>query len=471
MVSQDTIVALATPSGAGAIAIIRVSGKDALTIAASVFESVSGKDLLKQKTHTIHLGHIIDGTKVYDQVLLSIFKGPNSYTGENVVEISCHGSTYIQQQIIQLLLRKGCKMAEPGEFTLRAFINGKLDLSQAEAVADLIASENEASHQIAMQQMRGGFSNEIAKLREELLNFASLIELELDFAEEDVEFADRTQFYDLLERIEFVLKRLIDSFAVGNVIKNGIPVAIVGEPNVGKSTLLNALLNEERAIVSEIAGTTRDTIEDELVINGISFRFIDTAGIRETKDVVESIGIKKTFEKIEQAQVIVYLLDSSGILDFRFQTSDSSKLDNVKIEVEKIRNQFPLKPLVIIGNKADTLSESQIQNLKSEIPEILLISAKENTNIEALKNQLLSFVNTGALRNNETIVTNTRHYDSLLKALEEVQKVKFGLQSNISSDLMAIDIRQALYYFGEITGQVTNDELLGNIFANFCIGK
>lgn len=476
MVSQDTIVALATPSGAGAIAIIRVSGKDALTIAASVFESVSGKELLKQKTHTIHLGHIVDGTKVYDQVLLSIFKGPNSYTGENVVEISCHGSTYIQQQIIQLLLRKGCKMAEPGEFTLRAFINGKLDLSQAEAVADLIASENEASHQIAMQQMRGGFSNEIAKLREELLNFASLIELELDFAEEDVEFADRTQFYDLLERIEFVLKRLIDSFAVGNVIKNGIPVAIVGEPNVGKSTLLNALLNEERAIVSEIAGTTRDTIEDELVINGISFRFIDTAGIRETKDVVESIGIKKTFEKIEQAQVIVYLLDSLGILDFRSQTSDfssqiSDKLQNIKIEIEKIRNQFPLKPLVIIGNKADTLTESQIENLKSEIPEILLISAKENTNIEALKNQLLSFVNTGALRNNETIVTNTRHYDSLLKALEEIQKVKFGLQSNISSDLMAIDIRQALYYFGEITGQVTNDELLGNIFANFCIGK
>ncbi|WP_447637289.1 tRNA uridine-5-carboxymethylaminomethyl(34) synthesis GTPase MnmE [Flavobacterium microcysteis] len=469
MVSQDTIVALATPSGAGAIAIIRVSGKDALTIAASVFESVSGKELLKQKTHTIHLGHIVDGAKVYDQVLLSIFKGPNSYTGENVVEISCHGSTYIQQQIIQLLLRTGCKMAEPGEFTLRAFINGKLDLSQAEAVADLIASENEASHQIAMQQMRGGFSNEIAKLREELLNFASLIELELDFAEEDVEFADRTQFYDLLERIEFVLKRLIDSFAVGNVIKNGIPVAIVGEPNVGKSTLLNALLNEERAIVSEIAGTTRDTIEDELVINGISFRFIDTAGIRETKDVVESIGIKKTFEKIEQAQVVVYLLDSSGILDVRFEISD--KLQNVKVEVEKIRNQFPLKPLIIIGNKADTLTESQIQNLKSEIPEILLISAKENTNIEALKEQLLSFVNTGALRNNETIVTNTRHYDSLLKALEEIQKVKFGLQSNISSDLMAIDIRQALYYFGEITGQVTNDELLGNIFANFCIGK
>lgn len=466
MISQDTIVALATPSGAGAIAIIRVSGKEALTISQSVFESISGKDILKQKSHTIHLGHIIDGPKIYDQVLLSLFKGPNSYTGENVVEISCHGSTYIQQQIIQLLLRKGCKMAEPGEFTLRAFINGKLDLSQAEAVADLISSENEASHQIAMQQMRGGFSNEISKLREELLNFASLIELELDFAEEDVEFADRTQFNDLLNRIEFVLKRLIDSFAVGNVIKNGIPVAIVGEPNVGKSTLLNALLNEERAIVSEIAGTTRDTIEDELVIQGIGFRFIDTAGIRETKDIVESIGIKKTFEKIEQAQVVVYLLDSS----LQFSENDES-LKQIQIEIEKIKNQFPLKPLVIIGNKADKLSENQLQKLKAEIPEILLISAKENLNIEDLKNQLMSFVNTGALRNNETIVTNSRHYDSLLKAFEEIQKVKFGIATNISSDLMAIDIRQALYYFGEITGQVTNDELLGNIFANFCIGK
>ena len=295
MIPQDTIVALATPSGSGAIAIIRLSGKEAITIAAQVFVSVKGKDITQQKTHTIHLGHIIDDNKTYDQVLLSLFQGTNSYTGENTVEISCHGSTYIQQQIIQLLLRKGCRMANAGEFTLRAFLNGKLDLSQAEAVADLIASDNEASHQIAMQQMRGGFSNEIAKLREELLNFASLIELELDFSEEDVEFADRSQFTDLLQRISFVLKRLIDSFAVGNVIKNGIPVAIVGEPNVGKSTLLNALLNEERAIVSDIAGTTRDTIEDELVINGIGFRFIDTAGIRETKDVVESIGIKKTF--------------------------------------------------------------------------------------------------------------------------------------------------------------------------------
>ena len=463
MIPQETIVALATPSGAGAIAIIRLSGKNAITIAAEVFQSVSGKDITKQKTHTIHLGHIVDNGKVYDQVLLSIFKGPNSYTGENVIEISCHGSTFIQQQIIQLLLRRGAKMAQAGEFTLRAFLNGKLDLSQAEAVADLIASDNEASHQIAMQQMRGGFSNEIAKLREELLNFASLIELELDFAEEDVEFADRTQFHELLERIEFVLKRLIDSFAVGNVIKNGIPVAIVGEPNVGKSTLLNALLNEERAIVSDIAGTTRDTIEDELVINGIGFRFIDTAGIRETQDHVESIGIQKTFEKIEQAQVVMFLVDSTEL------TMES--LERLKVEVEKIKNKYPQKALLTIFNKKDKLEERLLQNLESQIENSIFISAKQKVGIEELKNELMSFVNTGALRNNETIVTNTRHYDSLLKALEEIQKVKWGLNSGLSSDLMAIDIRSALYFFGEITGEVTNDELLGNIFANFCIGK
>lgn len=470
MIYNDTIVALASPSGAGAIAVIRISGKDAITIASNVFQSVSGKDIAKQKSHTLHLGHIVDDVKFLDQVLLSIFKGTNSYTGENTIEISCHGSTYIQQQIIQLLLRKGCRMAKAGEFTLRSFLNGKMDLSQAEAVADLISSDNEAAHQIAMQQMRGGFSNEIAKLREELLNFASLIELELDFAEEDVEFADRTQFNELLVRIEFVLKRLIDSFSVGNVIKNGIPVAIVGEPNVGKSTLLNALLNEERAIVSEIAGTTRDTIEDELVIGGIGFRFIDTAGIRETKDIIESIGIKKTFEKIEQSQVVLFLVDG-------FQLMVDGKIETLKIEIEKIRNQFPLKPLLTIINKSDKLSAEQILVITEQLSTItdnhntILISAKNNQGIDDLKNQLLSFVNTGSLRNNETIVTNTRHYDSLLKALEEIQKVKFGMQTNLPSDLMAIDIKQALYYFGEITGQVTNDELLGNIFANFCIGK
>jgi tRNA modification GTPase len=467
MIQHDSIVALATPSGAGAIAIIRISGENAIDIGSTVFKSKKSKNLKNQKTHTLHLGHIVDENKTLDEVLVSVFKAPNSYTGENTIEISCHGSTYIQQQIIQLLIRKGCRVANPGEFTLRSFLNGKMDLSQAEAVADLISSDNEASHQIAMQQMRGGFSNELAQLRQELLNFASLIELELDFAEEDVAFADRTQFRELLTRIEFVIKRLIDSFAIGNVIKNGIPVAIVGEPNVGKSTLLNALLNEERAIVSEIAGTTRDTIEDELVIGGIGFRFIDTAGIRETKDVVESIGIKKTFEKIEQAQVILYLIDSSEL--------SVLSLENLKIEIEKVKNQFPMKPIIIIANKIDKISEVAFETIKKQLSthntQLITISAKNNQGIEELKNQLLSFVNTGALRNNETIVTNTRHYDSLLKALDEIQKVKFGLESNLSSDLMAIDIKEALYHFGMITGEVTNDELLGNIFANFCIGK
>lgn len=463
MILQDTIVALATPSGAGAIAIIRVSGKEAIALVHGIFKSIKNKDLTKQKTHTLHLGHVVDGERILDQVLVSVFKGPNSYTGEDTIEISCHGSTFIQQQIIQLCLRKGAKMAQPGEFTMRAFLNGKLDLSQAEAVADLIASDNEASHQIAMQQMRGGFSNEIALLREQLLNFASLIELELDFSEEDVEFADRTQFRELIERIGFVLKRLLDSFAVGNVIKNGIPVAIVGEPNVGKSTLLNALLNEERAIVSDIAGTTRDTIEDELVIDGIGFRFIDTAGIRETKDVVESIGIQKTFEKMEAAQVVIYLIDGGQVTQ--------QSIEQLTVELERLKNKYPLKPLLVVCNKQDLLTEEQIALFQSKIDNLMLMSAKTNIGIDELKQRLLSFVNTGALRNNETIVTNTRHYDSLLKALEEIEKVKWGLQTNLSADLMAIDIRQALYYFGEITGKVTNDELLGNIFANFCIGK
>ncbi len=478
MLFDDTIVALATPSGAGAIAVIRLSGPMAISIAAQVFQSRSGKDLERQKTHTLHLGHIKDSDKIIDEVLISVFHGPNSYTGENTIEISCHGSNYIQQQIIQLMLRRGCRMANPGEFTLRAFLNGKLDLSQAEAVADLIASDNEASHQIAMQQMRGGFSGEIAKLRSELLNFASLIELELDFAEEDVEFADRSQFNSLLLRIETVLKRLIDSFAVGNVLKNGIPVAIVGEPNVGKSTLLNALLNEERAIVSEIAGTTRDTIEDELSIGGIGFRFIDTAGIRETQDVVESIGIRKTFEKIKQAQLVLYLLDAT-----QFQSDENQSL--LTVEINKIRNQFPQKPIVVVANKSDKLNADNQKLIEEWLLKItnspatnqqgltsyLLLSAKENIGVEELKSRLLAQINTGALRNNDTIVTNSRHYDALLKALEEIQKVSHGLQTNLPSDLMAIDIRQALYHFGEITGQVTNDELLGNIFENFCIGK
>ncbi len=463
MTHNDTIIALATPSGAGAISVIRISGKEAISIVDSAFRSVkSQKKLSSQKTHTIHLGHILKDGKELDEVLVSVFKNPNSYTGENVVEISCHGSPYIQQEIIQLFLRHGCRIANPGEFTLRAFLNGKLDLSQAEAVADLIASDNEASHQVAIQQMRGGFSNEIKALRDELMNFASLIELELDFAEEDVEFANRDQFKDLIERITKVLKHLIDSFAVGNVIKNGIPVAIVGEPNVGKSTLLNALLNEEKAIVSDIAGTTRDAIEDELTIGGIGFRFIDTAGIRETKDVVESIGIKKTFEKIDQSQVVIYLFDSE---------TSVTNLGVVLVEIEKIKNKHPQKPLIIIANKIDKLDDIQLAELTNNIPEAILLSAKTGFGVEELTNKLFNLINTGALRNNETIVTNSRHYDALLKALDEIQKVQQGMDSNLSGDLLAIDIRQALYHFGEITGEITSDDLLGNIFANFCIGK
>ena len=458
----DTIIALATPAGVGSIAVLRISGNDAIAVTSSLFKSISGKKLEKQKTHTVHLGHIIDSNKTIDEVLVTVFKNPQSYTGEDVVEISCHGSTYIQQEILQLFLRNGCRMATAGEFTLRAFLNGKLDLSQAEAVADVIASDSAASHQIAMQQMRGGFSNEIAKLREELLNFASLIELELDFAEEDVEFADRIQFKDLIDRILRVLKKLIDSFAVGNVLKNGIPVAIIGEPNVGKSTLLNAFLNEERAIVSDIAGTTRDTIEDEIIINGICFRFIDTAGIRETKDVVESIGIKKTFEKIEQAQVVLMLMEA-----LEFLTNE----EKVSLEIQKLKNRYPQKPLLLLANKADVLQENEKQDLLKMFPDAHLLSAKQGSGIDEVKEALAGFVNTGALRNNETIVTNSRHYDALLKALEEIQKVKYGLETGLSGDLLAIDIRQALYHFGEITGEITTDDLLGNIFANFCIGK
>lgn len=466
MTHTDTIVALATPSGAGAIAVIRLSGLEAIAIASSVFTSISGKELPKQKTHTVHLGHIKDGERVIDEVLATIFKNPNSYTGEDMVEISCHGSNYIQQEIIQLCLRKGCRMARAGEFTLRAFLNGKMDLSQAEAVADLIASDSAASHQLAIQQMRGGFSSEIKKLREELLNFASLIELELDFAEEDVEFANREEFQKLISKITHVLKRLIDSFATGNVLKNGIPVAIVGEPNVGKSTLLNVLLNEDRAIVSEIAGTTRDTIEDEITIGGISFRFIDTAGIRETTDIIEGLGIQKTFQKIEQAQVVVYLFDAE-----KFHPEVSGQASKFQVEIETIKNKYPLKNLVIVANKVDKLSEEGIKNLQSAISNLQMLSAKTGQGVEDLQHKLLDFVNTGALRNNETIVTNSRHYDALLKALEEIIKVQEGIDAGLSGDLLAIDIRQALYHFGEITGEITNDDLLGNIFANFCIGK
>lgn len=465
MIHQNTIVALATAPGAGAIAVIRVSGNEAITLTEPIFQAKNNIKLSQQPTHSLQLGYIKDNQRIIDEVLVSVFHGKRSYTGEPTVEISCHGSPYIQQEIINLLLRQGAQMAKPGEFTLRAFINGKMDLSQAEAVADLIASDNEASHQLAMQQMRGGFTNEIQQLRSELLNFASLIELELDFSEEDVEFADRTQFQTLITRIQKALNRLIDSFAVGNVIKNGIPVAIVGEPNVGKSTLLNALLNEERAIVSDIAGTTRDTIEDEIAIGGIGFRFIDTAGIRETADTIEGLGIKKTFEKIQQAQIILYLFNVKRVKE------QVLSIQQIQTEIHKIKNQFPAKPLVIVANKKDQLTTAEQEEFIKEIPELLLISAKERIGVDELQNKLLNFINTGALKNNDAIVTNARHYDSLIKAQQAMQQVQEGLNANIPGDLLAIDIREALYHFGEITGEITNDELLGNIFANFCIGK
>ncbi len=465
MLLNETIVALATPSGSGAIAIIRVSGPKSIEIVDAIFKSKSGKTLKQQDSHTLQLGNVVDDQKIIDEVLVSVFKGKRSYTGEPSVEISCHGSSFIQQQILQLLNRKACRTAKPGEFTMRAFLNGKMDLSQAEAVADLIASDNEASHQIAMQQMRGGFANQLKDLRQQLLDFASLIELELDFSEEDVEFANREQFQNLVTEIQSTLKNLIDSYAIGNVIKKGIPVAIVGEPNVGKSTLLNALLNEERAIVSNIAGTTRDTIEDELAIKGIGFRFIDTAGIRDTKDEIEGLGIKKTFEKIEQSQIVIKLFDASLV------EKNQSHLKHIVKEIDKIKTRFPNKPLLILANKADNVNKETQGFIKQELSEVAFISAKTKNGIEELKDELVSFVDTGRLHNQDTIITNSRHYNSLQSALEEMNRVLDGLNAGLTGDLLAIDIRQALYHFGEITGEVTNDELLGNIFGNFCIGK
>jgi len=465
MILEDTIVALASAPGSGAIALIRVSGPDAINFTAPIFEAKNKVSLTEQPSHTLQLGFIKKDQRIIDESLVSVFKGTRSYTGENTVEISCHGSPFIQQEIINLLLQQGCRAAQAGEFTLRAFLNGKMELSQAEAVADLIASDNAASHQLAMQQMRGGFASEIKSLRQELLNFASLIELELDFSEEDVEFANRDQFQALILKIQKTLSRLIDSFAVGNVLKNGIPVAIVGEPNVGKSTLLNSLLNEDRAIVSDIAGTTRDTIEDEIAIGGVGFRFIDTAGIRETQDKIEGLGIKKTFQKMEQAQIVVYLFDAQKV------KNDNLSLQQVKVEVEKIKNQFPGKPLLIIANKTDVLDPQLKEEFSSALPDVLLLSAKEKEGVEQLEEKLLQFVNTGALKSNDAIVTNSRHYDALLKAQKEINNVQEGMNMGLTGDLLAIDIREALYHFGSISGEVSPDDLLGNIFANFCIGK
>ena len=464
MIKNDTIIALATPAGIGAISVLRLSGEESIPLVDKFFKSIKkGKTLQNQKTHTLHLGHIINNDVIIDEVLVSVFKNPNSYTGEDVVEISCHGSTFIKQEILNLFLANGCRMADNGEFTMRAFLNGKMDLSQAEAVADVIASTSAASHQIAIQQMRGGITNELKDLRGQLLDFAALIELELDFSGEDVEFADRTKFKNLVFTIKKTLKQLIDSFAFGNAMKNGIPVAIIGEPNVGKSTLLNALLNEEKAIVSDIAGTTRDAIEDEISINGVLFRFIDTAGIRETEDVVESIGIKKAYEKAENAQLIIFLIDAN-----KFLKSQSSFLE----EIETIQNRFPNKRLIVIANKVDTLSDSQKETIKSEIEDLILLSAKNKVGIEKLTNALTDLVNIGALSNNETIVSNSRHFEALNNAFVAIDSVQKGIDLDITTDLFAIDIRECLRHLGTITGDYDVDkDILGHIFSNFCIGK
>ena len=464
--TDDTIVALATATGVGAISVIRLSGKEAIELADKVFKTLSGKPLSEAPSHTVHLGTIKSETQVIDECLATIFKGKKSYTGEPVVEFSCHGSAYITQEVIKLCLANGARLAEAGEFTKRAFLNGKLALNQAEAVADLIASDSKASHQVALQQMRGGFTSEIEDLRQELLNFASLIELELDFSEEDVEFADRSQFEQLLKRIKTTLQTLIQSFSAGNAIKNGIPVAIVGKPNAGKSTLLNTLLNEERAIVSDIAGTTRDTIEETLHIDGFTFRFIDTAGIRDTKDQIEAIGVEKAKEKIKKAQLILYL----------YNEKENTTDEVIHFVTENYHKEAKF---ILLHNKIEDLQEGipPFDNeILASIPEEyifsqLRISAKENININELKKILSLYVKNLSPSAGNTIITNIRHYEALNNALQALEKVEEGMQIRLSGDLLAIDIREVLYHLGSITGAVSNDELLGNIFSRFCIGK
>lgn len=467
---DDTICALSTPQGMGAIAMIRISGPETFPTLQKVFKPFSSRHNPENAApYSLIFGKMMDGDIIVDEVMVGIFKGPNSYTGEDVAEISCHGSVYIQEQIIRLLLKNGCRMADPGEYTMRAFTAGKMDLSQAEAVADLIESESKASHQVAMQQMRGGFSNEIRDLRGELINFASLIELELDFGEEDVEFADRTQLSELLAKIKTVITRLLDSFDTGNVIKNGVPVAIVGAPNAGKSTLLNALLNEEKAIVTDIAGTTRDAIEDEMTLGGIKFRFIDTAGIRETEDLVESIGIKKTFEKIEQSRIVLYLFN---VQPFDSAQGDTEKQQLICDEIAQLKEKTEGKTLVVLANKMDLISDASLLQNLGEVENLIPISALNKSGLQELENRLTSEINLGALNSNQTIVTNARHHHALQQSLEDIIRVEEGMANHISGDFLAMDIREAFKHLGSIIGEVDTDrDILGNIFGKFCIGK
>ena len=459
--TDDTICAPATTGGA--ITVIRVSGSRAFDVINKLFKPVyKTANFKKLESHKVVLGYIHDGKKQIDQVLATKFAGQKSYTGEDVVELSCHGSQYIVQEVLRMLIDNKLRMARPGEFTLRAFMNGKMDLSQAEAVADLVAANSKASHTLAFRQMRGHFSKNIQELRQQLVEFASLIELELDFSEEDVEFASRKKLEDLLKKIKAEVSRLINSFAKGNVLKHGIPVAIIGKPNVGKSTLLNAIFNEEKAIVSEIPGTTRDAIEDTIIIENIAFRFVDTAGLRDSGDEIENIGMKKTMEKVQQAAIVLYLFDVSA-----------TSLEEIRETIEDFRKNIDDKDkkLILIANKIDLMQEMP-HHFKNLVElETIFVSAKRKENIQMLTESLLKSAALGAEEENQTIVTNSRHYEALAQTLEAIKQVKKGLNNNLSGDLLAVDLRTALYHLGTITGEVTNDEILGNIFEKFCIGK
>ena len=451
---NNTIIAIATPPGIGAIGVLRISGDKAIEIINSIFAS---KNLLQQPSHTLHVGSLKNNDEVIDEVVVSLFKAPRSYTGEDVVEISCHGSFFIQQKIIDICIEKGARLAKAGEFTQRAFLNGKLDLTQAEAVADLIASNTEAARKTALQNMRGGFSNTLKELREQLLKFSALIELELDFSQEDVEFADRTQLYNLITEAQTVTNNLLQSFKLGNVIRNGVQVAIVGKPNAGKSTLLNTLLNENRAIVSEIAGTTRDTVEEIINIEGILFRLIDTAGIRTGENEIETIGIEKSLEKMRNADIVIYLFDVAH------ETRD-------QVFAEQNQLISVSKKFILVGNKLDLLDADNAIR-KFEGLDALFISAKEHTHVNILKKELVDKVVTGNIETENIIITNARHYEALQKVSDSLTDIKSGLDDKISGDLIALDIRRCLYYLGEITGQITNEDQLDYIFTKFCIGK